>query len=113
MATFINLKRGCGRLGLRTVHLSKGEEIVFPVSDGQVLKGYDEYTDLPENARISVYSLQEIASEKVLALLDKARNEPRDLYDLWYLWECLQLHAFALCDPLELVRRHTKTNFVF
>ena len=67
------------------VDITLREEIVFPVSDGHVLKGYGEYTDLPEKARISVYSLQEIASEKVLALLDKVRNEPRDLYDLWYL----------------------------
>ena len=31
------------------------------------------------------YSLDEIATEKVVALLDAARNEPRDLYDLWFL----------------------------
>ncbi len=30
-------------------------------------------------------SLAEIASEKIIALADKARNEPRDLYDLWHL----------------------------
>jgi uncharacterized protein len=32
-----------------------------------------------------VYSLNEIATEKVVALQDRARNEPRDLYDLWFL----------------------------
>jgi predicted nucleotidyltransferase component of viral defense system len=32
-----------------------------------------------------VYSLKEIATEKVVALQDRARNEPRDLYDLWFL----------------------------
>jgi hypothetical protein len=32
-----------------------------------------------------VYSLYEIAAEKTVALLDRARTEPRDLYDLWYL----------------------------
>lgn len=35
--------------------------------------------------RHRVYSLDEIASEKVVALTDRARNEPRDLYDLWHL----------------------------
>ena len=30
-------------------------------------------------------SLEEISAEKVVALTDRARNEPRDLYDLWYL----------------------------
>ena len=42
-------------------------------------------SDLPENAEILAYSLGEIAAEKVVALLDAARNEPRDLYDLWFL----------------------------
>ncbi len=32
-----------------------------------------------------VYALEEIAVEKLVALTDKARNEPRDLYDLWHL----------------------------
>jgi predicted nucleotidyltransferase component of viral defense system len=29
--------------------------------------------------------MNETATEKVVALQDKARNEPRDLYDLWFL----------------------------
>ena len=61
------------------------EKIVFPIVAGLVLKAYDEYEDLPADARISVYSINEIAAEKIVALFDPARNEPRDLYDLWYL----------------------------
>jgi hypothetical protein len=34
---------------------------------------------------VQAYSLAEIATEKVVALADRARNEPRDLYDLWRL----------------------------
>jgi hypothetical protein len=34
---------------------------------------------------LRAYSLNEIAVEKAVALLDRARNEPRDLYDMWYL----------------------------
>jgi hypothetical protein len=44
-----------------------------------------EYADLPDNSSIRVYGLDEIAVEKVVALTDRVRNEPRDLYDLWYL----------------------------
>jgi hypothetical protein len=40
---------------------------------------------LPAGALLRVYSLEEIAVEKTVALLDRARNEPRDLYDLWFL----------------------------
>jgi predicted nucleotidyltransferase component of viral defense system len=50
-----------------------------------VLRGYDEFDDLPQDRTIRTYSLGEIASEKLIALGDRARNEPRDLYDLWYL----------------------------
>lgn len=50
-----------------------------------MLRGYEEYTDLPEGALVRVYALQEIAIEKLVALTDKARNEPRDLYDLWHM----------------------------
>lgn len=61
------------------------ERVVLPLEERPVLRGYDEYRDLPEDARVRVYSLDEAAVEKTVALLDRARNEPRDLYDLWFL----------------------------
>jgi predicted nucleotidyltransferase component of viral defense system len=67
------------------VDITIQEKIVFPVASNPVLKTYDEYEDLPDDAIISIYSMNEIVSEKIVALLDPARNEPRDLYDLWNL----------------------------
>jgi predicted nucleotidyltransferase component of viral defense system len=67
------------------VDITIKEEIVFPLESRPVLRAYEEYQDLPENAKVLVYSLNEIAAEKVVALLDAARNEPRDLYDIWFL----------------------------
>ena len=67
------------------VDITIREKIVFPIASVSVLKAYDEYEDLPADARIGVYSINEIIAEKIVALLDPARNEPRDLYDLWYL----------------------------
>jgi predicted nucleotidyltransferase component of viral defense system len=67
------------------------EKVVFPVEERPVLRAYAEYEDVPGNAIIKVYSLKEIAAEKVIAVCDRARNEPRDLYDLWYL--CEQTHV--------------------
>ena len=61
------------------------ERLVFPLEDRPVLRGYEEYADLPDDAKIRVYSLGEIMAEKVVALTDRARNEPRDLYDIWHL----------------------------
>ncbi len=67
------------------VDITIQEKIVFPIASNPVLKTYGEYEDLPDDAIISIYSMNEIVSEKIVALLDPARNEPRDLYDLWYL----------------------------
>jgi predicted nucleotidyltransferase component of viral defense system len=67
------------------VDITIKEEIVFPLESRHVLRAYEEYQDLPEDAEVRVYSLNEVAAEKVMALLDPARNEPRDLYDIWFL----------------------------
>jgi len=67
------------------VDITIREEIVFPLESRPVLRAYDEFSDLPDGRVVQAYSLAETAAEKVLALADRARNEPRDLYDLWYL----------------------------
>jgi hypothetical protein len=67
------------------VDITIRERLVRPVEDRAVLRGYEEYADLPDDALVRAYALEEIAVEKLVALTDKARNEPRDLYDLWHL----------------------------
>ena len=67
------------------VDITITERLVSPIHDRPVLRGYDEYADLTGDSKIRAYALDEIAVEKVAALTDRARNEPRDLYDLWYL----------------------------
>lgn len=67
------------------IDVTINERFVCPLQERRILRGYDEYTDLPDNELVQVYSLEEIAVEKLLALTDRARNEPRDLYDLCYL----------------------------
>ena len=67
------------------VDITISEQFVLPIEDRAVLRGYDEYADLPDDSKIRVYALAEIGIEKLVALTDRARNEPRDLYDLWYL----------------------------
>jgi uncharacterized protein len=79
------------------VDITIRERIVFPVAILPVLKAYPEYRDLPTDADIGVYSLDEIAAEKIVALFDPARNEPRDLYDLWHL------SGNRLVKPAELI----------
>jgi hypothetical protein len=70
------------------VDITVREQLVFPLEARTVLRGYAEYSDLPDGRVVQAYSLAETAAEKVMALADHARNEPRDLYDLWHLVYC-------------------------
>ena len=79
------------------VDITIRERLVFPIQARPVLKVYEEYADLPDEAVIGVYSLPEIGAEKIVAIFDPARNEPRDLYDLWYLV------SHELLRPAELI----------
>ena len=76
------------------------ERIVFPLEDRVLLRGYDEFRDLPDGVLVRTYSLEEIAVEKTVALLDRARNEPRDLYDLWFLTTNNHVHLPDLLKPI-------------
>ena len=67
------------------VDITISERFVCPLQERRVVRGYDEYDDLPEDCSVQAYALNEIAVEKVVALTDRARNEPRDLFDIWYL----------------------------
>ena len=61
------------------------EKLIYQPTDRILLREYEEYQDLPEDIRLKVYAIEEIFMEKCLSVLDKSRNEPRDVYDLWYL----------------------------
>ena len=67
------------------VDITIRERLVFPIEERPILKSYEEYADLPNDVVIGVYTLHEIAAEKIVAIFDLARNEPRDFYDLWHL----------------------------
>lgn len=66
------------------VDVTRSECIVEPLVELPVLRTYDLF-DLPQTKTLKVYSIPEIVAEKLVALTDKARTEPRDLFDLWHL----------------------------
>jgi predicted nucleotidyltransferase component of viral defense system len=82
------------------VDITLREKLVFKLLERAVLRGYDEFEDLPENRLLYAYSLEEMTTEKTLALADKARNEPRDLYDLWHLTSNEGIALGALGDAM-------------
>lgn len=81
------------------VDITISEKIFYPPQEIEILKSCEEYSDLPVGEKILVYPLSEIASEKTVALLDRARTEPRDLYDLWYLTVDSASISIADCMP--------------
>jgi predicted nucleotidyltransferase component of viral defense system len=91
------------------VDITINELIVFPLVERPILLGYEEFSELPDNRSLLVYSLEEIATEKTVALADPARNEPRDLYDLWHLTtnEGMDMNPLvpAICQKMEFRRR--------
>lgn len=67
------------------VDITYKEEIITPIEEKSIIRTYEEYTDFISDAKIKVYSLEEVAIEKICALFSANRNEPRDLYDLYCL----------------------------
>jgi uncharacterized protein len=67
------------------VDITIRERLAYSLRPLPVLRGYEEFADIPQERHLRVYSLEEIIAEKTMALADSARNEPRDLYDFWYL----------------------------
>ena len=67
------------------VDITISEVLCFPLQERPILRQFDEFDDLPVGPTFLSYSLEEVVVEKIEALSNRARNEPRDLYDLWYL----------------------------
>jgi predicted nucleotidyltransferase component of viral defense system len=61
------------------------ELLLFPITRKMFFHLYEEYNDIPRDVEVLVYSIEEVIIEKLVSLIDPSRNEPRDLYDVWYL----------------------------
>jgi predicted nucleotidyltransferase component of viral defense system len=83
------------------VDVTLRERLVYPLQQCRILRGYVEFTDLPMDRTLHVYSLNEIAAEKTMALADRARSEPRDLYDLWYLTSKVGMELSSLVIAIQ------------
>ena len=83
------------------VDITIDEVLCFPLLDRAIQRTYDSFDDLPEGPTVKVYAIEEIVIEKLLALSDRARNEPRDLYDLWYLFDAMDLHIAEMRTELD------------
>jgi predicted nucleotidyltransferase component of viral defense system len=64
------------------VDISCDELIYYPVEKRVIINAY---SDLTSEFSVQCYSIEESAAEKMRSLMQ--RTAPRDLYDLWYLFE--------------------------
>jgi predicted nucleotidyltransferase component of viral defense system len=83
------------------VDITITEVLCFPLQDRPIHRIYVKFDDLPEGPTLKVYAIKEIVVEKLLALSDRARNEPRDLYDLWYLFSSTDLRVAEMRTELD------------
>ncbi len=83
------------------VDITIKEVLCFSLQERPIHRTYDNFDDLPEQPTVKVYDLKEIVVEKLLALSDRARNEPRDLYDLWYLFGAADVRIAEIRAELE------------
>ncbi|GHV67381.1 hypothetical protein FACS1894199_12760 [Bacteroidia bacterium] len=60
------------------------EKMVFEPEIANIIHNYSD--KLTENAKnIPIYSIYEVLSEKLRALIQRSYTAPRDYYDIWYL----------------------------
>lgn len=73
-----------GAMGSRhlKVDVTRGEAIEFELEERTV---FADYSDIEEDFKVLCYSLSEVVIEKMTAIM--GRTIPRDVYDLWYLFE--------------------------
>lgn len=79
------------------VDISQDELIYNTPEEKQII---NTYSDLEEEYSIFCYSLGEVIAEKMRSVMQ--RTAPRDIYDLWYLFEVegqdIEDHIFAFQD---------------
>jgi predicted nucleotidyltransferase component of viral defense system len=73
-----------GRAREFKVDVTRTESIVANLERKRVIVTYPVF-DFPGDCAVKVYSIDEIVTEKLLALTDPKRTQPRDLFDVWIL----------------------------
>jgi predicted nucleotidyltransferase component of viral defense system len=88
------------------VDITIDETFCFDLAERPILRTYEAFSDLPEGPTVLCYAIEEIFIEKLAALSDKARNEPRDLYDLSHLIDECDIRAGELINELNAKLGH-------
>lgn len=60
------------------------EEIIFPLNKREINHNYSD-KEIFVHTLVNCYSIEEILSEKLRALIQRKYTSPRDCYDIWFL----------------------------
>jgi len=75
-------QQGGGRTKIKMdITKPENESILLPIKKTEIIHQYSDIL----HAEIRIYSLEEVIAEKIRSIFQRTR--PRDLYDLWYLWD--------------------------
>ena len=81
------------------VDITRTERLVFDLEAKPIIRTYDTF-DFPDGRSVQTYGINEVAAEKILALTDPARNQPRDLFDIWKLHQDFGLEPEYLASAI-------------
>ena len=95
------------RLGSRhlKVDVTRGELLLYPPSERLLQAPYSDY---PTDVTLPTYTLEEILTEKLCALM--GRTEPRDLYDVYWLFDWGDVDIEFLPADFAAKCRHKEQN---
>lgn len=89
------------------IDMSFSEKLLTPVEFKPIFHNYSDSKEISQI--VPVYSLEEIISEKLRALIQ--RNRPRDIYDIWNLSEYFQENDYSIIKEL-LFRKAADKNII-
>ena len=82
----------------------EGEKILLPVAAKRIIHPYsDELKEM-----VKVYTLEEIMAEKIRSLFQRTR--PRDLYDVWCLWNKIDKEEVFKIIPEKFRVKNVEVN---
>jgi len=99
------MQRGGSRTKIKIDITNEGcEKILLPLSMRKIIHPFSDTL----GTEIRVYAIEEIMAEKIRSLFQRTR--PRDLYDVWYLWERVERRKVFKILPEKFRTKNVEMN---
>jgi len=99
------MQRGESRTKIKIdITNEENEKILLPLSMRKIIHPFSDTL----GTEIRVYAIEEIMAEKIRSLFQRTR--PRDLYDVWYLWERVERRKVFKILPEKFRTKNVEMN---